>query len=213
MSLLLSIMANAQIFPETNDTIPRFLASEVEVMDKDFLNKYNFLKPKVLKVYPYALYAADLLDQMNNDLERIEKRRKQNKFCKESYDYLKENFKYVLLDMYSSEGEMLIKLVARETNMTVYEIIQKYRGQKDAMVFNVMGKMWDQDIKTPYNPNKEYVIERIIQDIESGKIKFDDTVISVSKDDYKESKKETKEKMKENKKKKKAKKKLEKKSK
>ena len=188
----------------SNDSLPQFVGSPVVVHDKEFIRQYNLFKPRVVKVYPYALYAADLLDQMNNDLASIEKRRKRNKFCKKSYQTLKDEFKYVLMDMYVSEGKVLTKLISRETGMTVHEIILEYRGRKDAAMFNIMGKMFEQDIKSKYNPKKEYVIEAIIRDIESGKIKFDDTVVKVNKVEYKNKKKTSKEKSKANHKKAKA---------
>lgn len=116
--------------------------------------EYNRLKPIVLKVYPYALSSADILDEMNNELSKIEKRRKRTKFCKRSYKTLKEEFKYVFMDMYVSEGQVLTKLVARETGMPIFEIVKKYRGTKDAAMFSLMGKMFDQNIKEQYDSKK-----------------------------------------------------------
>lgn len=200
-------------FSQEKDTLKTYISKTVEVVDKDFQNKYRYYKPIVVKVYPYALYAADLLDEMNNDLASIQKRRKQNKFLKESYQNLKSDFKYVLLDMYTTEGQVLMKLISRETGMTVYEIINQYRGRKDAAMFNLMGKMFDQDIKSEYNSKKEYVLETIIKDINSGKINFKNEVELLDKAEYKEKKKATKERIKADKKKKKANKKLRKKKK
>lgn len=188
-------------FSQTNDSLKTVLGKEVGVIDKKFLNQYRYYKPIVVKVYPYALYAADLLDKMNNDLESIEKRRKQNKFLKKSYKTLKTDFKYVLLDMYISEGQVLMKLIARETGMTVYEIIKKYKGFKDAAMFNLMGKMYEQNIKESYNPKKEYVLEAILRDIKSGKIQFNDKVETFHKEGYKQKKKESKAYIKKNRKK------------
>lgn len=176
----------------TNDTIPQYVGAPVEVRDKAFVNEYNRLKPIVVKVYPYALGSADILDEINNDLESIEKRRKRNKFCNQSYKKLKKEFKYVFMDLYTSEGQVLTKLVARETGMTLYEIIDTYRGQKDATMFNLMGKLWEQNIKEHYDPKKEYVLEAVIADIESGKIKFDSTVHKMDKDAYKDKKAQSK---------------------
>jgi hypothetical protein len=187
-------------FSQNKDSLKTVLGQEVGVVDKIFLNQYRYYKPIVLKVYPYALFAADLLDKMNNDLESIEKRRKRNKFLKKSYKTLKADFKYVLLDMYISEGQVLMKLIARETGMTVYEIIKKYKGYKDAAMFNLMGKLYDQNIKENYNPKKEYVLEAILRDIKSGKIQFNDKVETFHKEEYKKKKKETKEYTKRNKK-------------
>ena len=169
-----------------NDTLPQYYASPVEVIDKEFLREYNRLKPIVVKVYPYALGSADILDEMNSDLESIKKRRKRNKFCKVSYKKLKHDYKYVFIDLYPSEGRVLIKLVSRETGMTLYDILNTYRGQKDATMFNLMSKLWDQDIKSDYNPKKETVLETIISDIQSGKIKFNSTTKTLDKQTYKD---------------------------
>ena len=181
-----------------NDTLLQYYGSPVTVVDKDFQRLYKRYKPIVLKVYPYALQSADLIDQMNNDLERIKRRRKRNRFVKHSYKKLRSDYKYVFLDMYVSEGRILTKLIARETGMSIHQIIKKYRGKKDAAMFNLIGKMFDQDIKAPYETKKEYVLEAIIRDIESGKIEFDDAVKTIDKTVYKRKKAETKKRKKQN---------------
>ena len=140
-------LVSAQSEIESKDSLMSFHGDVVEVRTKNFMIEYNRLKPIVLKVYPYALSSADILDEMNNELSKIEKRRKRTKFCKRSYKTLKEEFKYVFMDMYVSEGQILTKLVARETGMPIFEIIKKYRGSKDAAMFSLMGKMFDQNIK------------------------------------------------------------------
>ena len=187
-----SFSVNSQEIIHKNDTIPQYLGSPITVVDKDFQRLYKRYTPIVLKVYPYALQSADLIDQMNNDLERIKKRRKRTKLIKQSYKQLRTDYKYVFLDMYVSEGKILTKLIARETGMSIHQIIKQYRGKKDAAMFNLMGKMFDQDIKAPYVTKEEYVLEAIIRDIESGKIEFNDTLIKIDKATFKNKKADSK---------------------
>jgi hypothetical protein len=191
-TFLCSLSVNSQEIIHKNDTIPQYLGSPITVVDKDFQRLYKRYKPIVLKVYPYALQSADLIDQMNNDLESIKKRRKRTKLIKQSYKQLRTDYKYVFLDMYVSEGKILTKLIARETGMSIHQIIKQYKGKKDAAMFNLMGKMFDQDIKAPYVSKKEYVLEAIIRDIESGKIEFNDTLITIDKTAFKNKKVESK---------------------
>ncbi len=172
-------------FSQEQDTIRAVYHKPVDVVDNEFRIQYNRLKPKVIKVYPYALYAADILDQLENDLTSIKKRRQRNKKCRVSYKNLKSDFKYAMLDLYISEGKVLMKLISRETGMSVYDIIRKYRGAKDAAMFNMMGKLFEQDIKTNYVPQKEYVLEYIIKEIEEGKIIISDAPKTISKTDFK----------------------------
>ena len=196
----MSFSLSAQEIIHKNDTIPQYLGSPVVVFDKEYQRMYKRYKRIAIKVYPYALQAADVLDKMNNDILSIKKRRKRNKFLRQSYKKLKTDYKYVFLDMYTSEGKILTKLVARETGMTIYDIVRKYRGRKDAAMFNLMGKMFEQDLKTPYDSKKEYVLEAVIRDIESGKIDFDKTAKTIDKDVYKNKKTEAKKNKKINKK-------------
>lgn len=196
--IVLSSTGFGQGVIRTNDTLLQYFGSPVEVRDKDFIREYNRLKPIVLKVYPYALSSADILDEMNNDLESIKKRRKRKKFCNRSYKALKKDFKYVFMDLYTFEGKVLTKLVARETGLSIYQITTKYRGQKEATMFNLMSKIWDQDIKKDYDYKNEYVLEAVIADIESGKIKFNSSVTKITKAEFKDKKKATNIRVKEN---------------
>ncbi len=193
LSFLLSIAVYGQIELLHPDSIKEYKTLTVPVYSKSYMNKYNRSKRLVLKVYPYALFAADLVDEIENNSAAIQKRRKQKKFYRRAYDDLKENFKYVILDMYTSEGRMLVKLVHRETGMTVFDIASKYRGKSKAKVFSLMGKLFDQDIKSTFKPNGEdKITEHVIQDIDAGIIKFDDTADMLKKDDYKRGKAEYK---------------------
>lgn len=204
LCLVLSPIGFSQILVN-NDTILDYESPAVPIYNKEYMRKYRRTKDLVKKVYPYALYAADLLDEINNDVTSIEKRRRKKKFYKAAYDDLKEDFKYVILDMYTSEGQMLLKLVHRETGMSVYEIASKYRGKKNAELFALMGKIWDQDIKSEYDPKgADKITEHVIQDIENGIIPFDDEVHLKNKEEFKEANQEHKERVKANKQRRKA---------
>ncbi len=211
--LFLMTIFSLNAFSQENDSTYEFYHMPIEVLDQEFFKQYKYLKPKVIKVYPYAAYAADVLDQIENDLQSIERRRKRNKHCKMSYKYLKNDFKYAMLDLYISEGKVLMNLIARETESTVFDIIKKYRGADNAMVFNVMGKMFEQDIKAPYVKKNNYVLEYIIKEIEEGKIKIESKPKLVTKTDFKAEEKRLKKLKKAYKAKQKAKKKLERKTK
>lgn len=193
---LASFISNAQ----SDDSLKLYTSKPVPVYTQDYMRKYNQTKKLILKVYPYALYAADVLDEINNNASAIEKRRKQNKFYKDSYQELKDNFKYVFYELYTSEGIMLMKLVHRETGYTVYQIAEKYRGKKNAEVFELMGKMWDQDIHITYDPTGvDKIAEHVITDIQSGFVPFDNKVVIMTKDEYKEEQEKDKERKKNNK--------------
>jgi hypothetical protein len=173
------------VFPP-DSTMPEYRSEPVTVYTQDYMRQYNQLKSTIVKVYPYALHAADMLDMINNNVTAIEKRRKQNQYLKDSYQNLKDEFKYVFYELYTSEGIMLMKLVHRETGLTVYQIAESYRGKKNAEIFEVMGKLWDQDIKIKYDPTgADKIAEHVIRDIQSGLVPFNDDVVVLNKEQYK----------------------------
>jgi Domain of unknown function (DUF4294) len=172
------------------DSLRMYESDPVPIFTKDYMRKYNRLKRLILKVYPYALYASDVLYQLESDAEEIAKRRKKKKFYKSAYKNLKGDFKYVFLELYTSEGQMLMKLVHRETGMTVHQIAEKYKGKRSATVFNIMGKIWNQNVKVRWQAEGDDAIgEHVIKDIVAGKITFNEKVVRVDKEQYKINKK------------------------
>lgn len=207
MGLLFFVLQmQAQVnIPHPEDSLKEYESAAVSVYTADYIKKYNRYKRIIVKVYPYALYSADIIDEIDQNAESINKRRKKNKFYRQSYHDLKEEFKYFILDLYTSEGKMLMKLIHRETGMTVYDISNKYRGRQKAEMFNLMAKIWDQDLHVKFEPEvgDDKIAETVIQDIQSGLITFDDKVVTVDKLTYKEKQKENKIKLKKAKKKRK----------
>jgi len=186
--LIISVLASFFSIGQSTsmDSMPSYSSKEIPVYTKDYMREYNRLKKLIVKVYPYALHAADMLDEINNNVESIEKRRKQNKYLKESYEDLKDEFKYVFYEFYTSEGVMLMKLVHRETGLTVYEIAETYRGKRNAEVFELMGKLWDQDIHIKFDAQgRDKIAEHVIRDIQSGMIPFTDDVVILTKEEFK----------------------------
>lgn len=148
---------------------------------------YAFYLKRVQKLYPYALYAAEIIHELDDEIATLDKKRHVKKTSKEKQKQLFDEFNYMIKDLYTSEGQLLMKLIYRETGMTVDEIIRTYRGKLQATVYTGMAKMFEQDLKITYDPKgKDRLIEKIIQDIQNEAVYFDPTYKKVTKSDYKE---------------------------
>jgi len=188
------LTGSGQINIQSNDSLKLYKSAPVDIYTPDYMNRYNAVKRVIYKVYPYALLSADMLDEIMNNAAAIEKRRKINKFYKDSYEALKDTFKYVFYELTTYEGKMLMKLVHRETGLTVYEIAEKYRGKKNAAVFNLMGLIWDQDLSIKFDPlGEDKIAEHVIHDIQSGLIPFNDDAVTIDKLQYRQDEEEYKE--------------------
>ena len=141
---------------------------EVEVLafkDKDERKKYYILKRRVLKVYPYAILAKEKLNTIQNGLDSIPKRRHKKRYTKQMSKWVKEEYSDRLKNLSMKEGKILVKLIYRETNLTSYEIVKSYRGRFNAFFWQTMAKIWENNLKTEYDPlniKEDKLIEHIL---------------------------------------------------
>ena len=150
------------------DTIFTSNIPEVEILEfksKDERNQYYLLKRRVLKVYPYALIAKEKLNEIKLGLDTIPKRGHKKRYTKEVAKWVKEEYTDRLKNLTMSEGKILVKLIYRETNTTSYEIVKSYRGSFNAFFWQIMAKLWNNNLKTEYDPvnvREDMLIEHIL---------------------------------------------------
>lgn len=150
------------------DTI--FLGYTLDPLEVDWIlpPKDNRLSTRdkryLTKVYPYALRISHLVDQIERELAEIDKNRKRKKYINEMENMLKDQFTDDVKDLTRIQGQMLTKLVYRETNKTVFELIKGYKSGFSAGFWNILGKFYNQDLKMKYDPQGEdEAIEQYIQ--------------------------------------------------
>lgn len=161
---------------------------------KDFKLKYNQALHRLRRVYPLALEAKALLLEFDGDLAEMEKKRQRKKYGKKATKTLKEEFTYDIKDLYIEEGILLMKLIHRETGMTVSQVIEKYRGKLQATVYEGMGKIWDQNLDIQYQPEGEdWIYEVVINDIIHKRIPFSWEIKPMNKELYKQEMKDYRE--------------------
>jgi hypothetical protein len=70
-----------------------------------------------------------------------------------------------------AQGRLLIKLINRETQNTSYDLIKDYRGKITAAFWQGVARIFGTNLKEEYDPyGDDAVIERIIQEIEAGRL-------------------------------------------
>ena len=174
-----------------------FWFPDIEVTDKTFKARYDSVKRRVVKVYPYALRAQELLMEYHKATENLTKNSEIKKFGKEAQQKLKDDFKYIIKEMYVSEGKVLMKLIHLETGFTVREIIEMYRGKAKAGWYQFVGNMFDQNLSATYNPKDDWIIEMVLRDIHAGRIKISPDAKIMKKEEYKKLKQKREERKKE----------------
>ena len=155
------------------------------VIDPDFQNKYSTTLRRMRRVYPLALEAARIVDELDAELAQVDSKRKKRKITKVYSKELKESYLYAIKDLYIEDGILLMQLVHRETHKTVAEVIASYRGKIKSEFYDQVGKIWKQDLDATYDPKKEWITELIIRQITSNEISFDFTLKKTTREEYK----------------------------
>ncbi|MBM1107542.1 DUF4294 domain-containing protein [Aurantibacter crassamenti] len=127
---------------------------------------YYILRRKTLKVYPYAKMAADRLVELNDSLTKIKRTRKKKKYTKKIQKYIEGEFSDELKKLTRTEGQILVKLVHRQTGITAFDLVKELRSGWRAFWYQTTAKMFKISIKEEFHPDvvhDDYLIEDILQ--------------------------------------------------
>ena len=116
--------------------------------------KYMLLRRRVLKVYPYAQLASMRFTALKERLDHMDKRRQKKRYAKRIEKYLEGEFSEELKKLTRKEGQILVKLIYRETGITTHTLVKTYRNGLRASIYQFTARMFDIDLKTEFNPSK-----------------------------------------------------------
>ena len=191
IAIIFVLFSSSNLFSQVEKNIA--LEQEVEEVQilQNFTRRYQYRLAVMRRVYPIALSAQKVVEAHQEELEGITKKRKRKKLAKQTHKTLHEEFNYNIRDLYRNEGALLIRLVHRETGMTVANIIELFEGKTRSKWYTGLAKLGGQDIEKQYDPNGEdYLTELIIEEIEAGTISFSLTMDTVDKAEFKQGMKE-----------------------
>lgn len=184
--LMLPLLGSAQLPDQPLDSISERLIivegdsifrtsialDEVYIFGKlEFANykeklRYYILRRKTIKVYPYAKLASERLVSLNERLEGIKSKRKRKKYTKRVQKYIEGEFSEELKKLTRTEGQILVKLIYRQTGNTAFDLVKELRNGWRAFWYNTTAKMFKINIKEEFHPehvHEDYLIEDILQ--------------------------------------------------
>ena len=137
----------------------------------EFLNNkerldYFVLKRKVSKVYPYAKMASERLKKLNSRLDKIKSKRKRKKYTRMLEKFLQDELTAELRRLTRTEGQILVKLIYRETGLTAFSLVRELRNGFKAFTYNTIAKVFKISLKEKYDPlnvREDQFIEDILR--------------------------------------------------
>lgn len=135
---------------------------------------YIWLRKRVRDVWPYVKIAVDEYNSIQDTAQYFTNNRQKKKYIKQRQNELANQFEKQLRDLSLSRGQILIKLIHRETGKTTYEIIRELRGGINAFIWNAAGGAYELDLKTEFDTHKvredSYIEVILRKDFQSGRL-------------------------------------------
>ena len=188
--IIIPISVNAQVIQKDTAKIDS-IATETDTIYKDTIQleeivifkgkidiesrkQFELLRNRVYKTYPYAKLAAERLTALNRGVKSLKTNKEKKKYFKIVEDYLNNEFEAKLKKLSRKQGQILVKLIHRQTGTTTYELVKTLKSGWTAFWSNTTAKMFDLNLKTQYEPyevNEDYLIETIlVRAFESGRL-------------------------------------------
>ena len=133
--------------------------------------EYNRLVRNVKVTLPYAKLIAETLVETYEYLETFPTQKEREEYLARMEKEIFKQYKPILKRFTRSQGQMLVKLITRETNQSSYNIIKAFLGSFRSGLWQTFGHFFGVNLKTGYKPDKDdkdAVIERVCVLVEQG---------------------------------------------
>ena len=123
----------------------------------------------VKKTLPFAKELTKEMQVADYQLALLPDDKARRKWWRQHEKYLFRKYENDFRHMTASQGQMLMKLMDRESDRTSYEIIKHYRGKASANFWQFVAKLFKNDLKEEYDADdKDRIVERVINLVEAG---------------------------------------------
>lgn len=149
------VIANIE---DVSVTSPRTFASAEDE------RKYRKYKYYAAKVYPYAAEAIKIFRKMEYATKNM-KKRKRKKYIKELSEELKVKFEDPLKKLSKTQGKILVKMIERELDRPMYDLIKELQGSFKAFYWNQSSKLYGYRLKDGYTVGENSILDAVLQDL------------------------------------------------
>lgn len=142
-----------------------FFGNQPFFKDEEQRKKYELLRYRVRKVYPYAKMAADKLHKIERTLDTLPNQRQRKRYTKQVQEDAEARFTDELKKLSRSQGRILIKLIYRQTGYSAYDLVKNLRSGWRAFWYNNTAWFYDLSLKSTYAPERveeDFWIEDIL---------------------------------------------------
>ena len=129
------------------------------------------LRNAVYVVYPYAREAGTVINEINQLLAKVNNRSARKAIIKAKEKDLKEKFADKVKNLSVYQGEILMKLINRQTGNNCYELLKEYKGGFNTAIFQATAWVYGGNLKAGYdikNNKQDRQIEIFVNEIDGN---------------------------------------------
>ncbi len=169
VSCLLQLGAAAQNYKP--DTALHVTMDTLQVKaQRDWANdtvryRYNQMKYYVTTILPYVNEAVQLQREVNAKIDAGISRRERRQFVRQKENELRAQYDADVKKLNETQGVLMIKLIARQTGVNIYDILKEYKNGFEATKWLTWGKLHGFNLGRQYNPDNEIMLENIMEEL------------------------------------------------
>ncbi|OYX24447.1 MAG: hypothetical protein B7Z06_08930, partial [Flavobacteriales bacterium 32-35-8] len=108
----------------------------------------------------------DRLEDLNERLALLKRNSEKRRYTRMIQKYIEGEFTDELKKLTRTEGQILVKLIHRQTGITTFDLVKELRNGWRAFWYNTTANMFNISLKREFDPmnvQEDYLIEDILQ--------------------------------------------------
>lgn len=159
----------ARMEVDNGDTIfvmslrPVRIAGRRDFKTREEQTLYFRYKRAAYKVYPFAVQAIDLYNEIQQETADLRKGQRK-RYIRKEHKELKDDFQDQMKKLTKTEGRVLIKMIELNLDKPFYNVLDETRGGFTATYWHNLGKIWGYDLKQGYQPGQDQLLDEVFLD-------------------------------------------------
>ena len=141
------------------------ISSPRSFANRDDYYKYLKYRRYAAKVYPYAKEAIRIFKEAEYVTLSM-KKRKRKKYLRKLSKELEKEFQDPLKGLSKTQGKILVKMIERELESPMFDLIKMTQGKLKAFYWNQSSKLYGYRLRTGYVHGQNSILDVVLQDFD-----------------------------------------------
>lgn len=128
--------------------------------------RYNQMKYNIQVILPYLNAATKLFREIDDKFKEPDlDKRDRRKFVKAKEAEMRTSFEDKVRDLNVTQGVLLVKLIARQTDVNIYKMISEFKSSLAALKWQGWARLHGMNLDRRYDPEQEPMLELIMEEL------------------------------------------------